>query len=34
MHPECDVYSIEELARLAQSLDVLPTQPPPLVTVR
>jgi len=34
MHLECDVYSIEDLARLAQSLDVLPTQPPPLVTVR
>jgi len=34
VHLECDVYSIEELARLAQSLDVLPTQPPPLVTVR
>jgi hypothetical protein len=34
IHLECDVYSIDELAELARSLQPLPSEPPPLVTVR
>lgn len=34
VHLDCDVYSIEELADLARSLQRLPSEPPTLVTVR
>jgi hypothetical protein len=33
IHLECDVFSIEELADLARSLQRLPAEPPPLVSV-
>ena len=34
IHLECDVYSLKELAGLARSLERLPSEPPPLETVR